>query len=119
MPICRVKSAAVDEQHNAKTNSIIRSQMVGLDLGNGFELPFRVGLGQRPPYPAVYNPYRERSEDRRDQRFDAASQPRPVESVAVTGSVVQHVERTMGSFPESPPFPTDSYMTTAPGPNKL
>lgn len=52
MPICRVKSAAVDEQHNAKTNSIIRSQMVGLDLGNGFELPFRVGLGQRPPYPA-------------------------------------------------------------------
>ncbi|KXU96090.1 filamentous phage Cf1c related protein [Stenotrophomonas sp. DDT-1] len=67
----------------------------------------------------VYNPYRERSEDRRDQRFDAASQPRPAESVALTGSVVQHVERTMGSFPESPPFPTDSYMTTAPGPNKL
>lgn len=52
MPICRVKSAAVDEQHNAKTNSIMRSQMVGLDLGNGFELPFRVGIGQRPPYPA-------------------------------------------------------------------
>ncbi|MBA0328491.1 hypothetical protein D7U76_09845 [Stenotrophomonas maltophilia] len=67
----------------------------------------------------AYNPYRERSEDRRDQRFDAASQPRPAESVAVTGSVVQHVERTMGSFPESPPFPVDSYMTTAPGPNKL
>ncbi|WP_099527546.1 zonular occludens toxin domain-containing protein [Stenotrophomonas maltophilia] len=67
----------------------------------------------------AYNPYRERSEDRRDQRFDAASQPRPAESVAVTGSVVQHVERTMGSFPESPPFPADSYMTTAPGPNKL
>lgn len=52
MPICRVKSAAVEEQHNSTTNSIRRSQMVGLDLGNGFELPFRVGLGQRPAYPA-------------------------------------------------------------------
>lgn len=52
MPICLVKSAAVDEQRNQKTNNIIRSQMVGLDLGNGFELPFRVGLGQRPAYPA-------------------------------------------------------------------
>ncbi|EMR0605415.1 hypothetical protein VM57_10215 [Stenotrophomonas maltophilia] len=51
MPICRVKSAAVEERHNSKTNSIIRSQMVGLDFGNGFELPFRVGLGSRPPYP--------------------------------------------------------------------
>ncbi|WP_312368763.1 single-stranded DNA-binding protein [Stenotrophomonas sp.] len=47
-----MKSAAVEEQHNPKTNSIMRSQMVGLDLGNGFELPFRVGLGQRPAYPA-------------------------------------------------------------------
>jgi hypothetical protein len=52
MPICRVKSAAVDEQRSQKTNTIMRSQMVGLDLGNGFELPFRVGLGQRPAYPA-------------------------------------------------------------------
>jgi len=51
MPICRVKSAAVEERHNAKTNTINRSQTAGLDLGNGFELPFRVGLGQRPPYP--------------------------------------------------------------------
>lgn len=50
MPICRVKSGAVDEQQSK--NGIMRSQMVGLDLGNGFELPFRVGLGQRPPYPA-------------------------------------------------------------------
>ncbi|MBH1816781.1 hypothetical protein I5W15_00280 [Stenotrophomonas maltophilia] len=52
MPICRVKSAAVEERHNSKTNTINRSQTAGLDLGNGFELPFRVGLGQRPPYPA-------------------------------------------------------------------
>jgi len=51
MPICRVKSAAVEERHNSKTNSIIRSQMVGLDFGNGFELPFRVGLGSPPPPP--------------------------------------------------------------------
>ena len=49
MPVCRVKSAAVEEQQSK--NGIIRSQTVGLDLGNGFELPFRVGLGQRPPYP--------------------------------------------------------------------
>lgn len=51
MPVCRVKSAAVDEEMNNKTHTIMRSQMVGLDLGNGFELPFRVGLGQRPAYP--------------------------------------------------------------------
>lgn len=51
MPVCRVKSAVVEERHNQKSNSIIRSQTVGLDLGNGFELPFRVGLGQRPAYP--------------------------------------------------------------------
>jgi len=51
MPICRVKSAAVEEQHNQKTQTIMRSQMAGLDLGNGYELPFRVGLGQRPAYP--------------------------------------------------------------------
>lgn len=49
MPVCRVKSSAVEEQQ--VKNGIIRSQTVGLDLGNGFELPFRVGLGQRPPYP--------------------------------------------------------------------
>lgn len=52
MPICRVKSAAVDEQRNEMKGTIMRSQMAGLDLGNGFELPFRVGIGQRPPYPA-------------------------------------------------------------------
>jgi hypothetical protein len=56
MPICRVKSAAVEERHNSKTNTINRSQTVGLDLGNGFELPFRVGLGSRPPYtPGEYD----------------------------------------------------------------
>ncbi|WP_239499605.1 hypothetical protein [Stenotrophomonas maltophilia] len=35
------------------------------------------------------------------------------------GVALQHVERSMGSFPESPPHATTSYMTTAPGPNKL
>jgi len=49
MPNCRVKSAAVEEQQTSR--GIMRSQTVGLDLGNGFELPFRVGLGSRPPYP--------------------------------------------------------------------
>lgn len=50
MPACRVKTAQVMEEVNTKTGSIIRSQMVGLDLGNGYELPFRVGLGNRPAY---------------------------------------------------------------------
>lgn len=50
MPICRVKAPLVEEK-NLPSGKIIRSQMVGLDLGNGFELPFRVGLGTRPPYP--------------------------------------------------------------------
>lgn len=48
MPRIIVKSAAVEEETNSKTNNIIRSQTAGLDLGNGFELPFRVGLGKRP-----------------------------------------------------------------------
>ena len=55
MPVIRVKTAVVTEK---KTNAgaIIRSQTVGLDLGNGFELPFRVGLGTRPPYqPGEYD----------------------------------------------------------------
>lgn len=51
MPICRVKSSVVDERRIAG-DKIIRSQTVGLDLGNGFELPFRVGLGNRPAYAA-------------------------------------------------------------------
>ncbi|MDR2872064.1 MAG: G5P family DNA-binding protein [Xanthomonadaceae bacterium] len=50
MPICRVKSSTVEEIRTSK-GDIIRSQTVGLDLGNGFELPFRVGLGSRPAYP--------------------------------------------------------------------
>ena len=50
-----VKSAAVDEETNGKTGQIMRSQTAGLDLGNGFELPFKVGLGQRPAYkPGLY-----------------------------------------------------------------
>lgn len=52
MPTCRVKSAVVEEERNEKLGKIMRSQTVGLDLGNGFELPFRVGLGSRPAYPA-------------------------------------------------------------------
>lgn len=51
MPICVIKSAAVEEQLNQKSGKIMRSQTAGLELGNGFSLPFRVGLGQRPAYP--------------------------------------------------------------------
>ncbi|WP_423163836.1 zonular occludens toxin domain-containing protein [Stenotrophomonas maltophilia] len=122
-----------DRQARSDPQLICMSSMEGLDAqgvrqeascrclteqGTAYELsqPECRTLARNGP---VYNPYRERSEDRRDQHFEAAGEPRPTGSVALTGSVVQHVERTMGSFPESPPFQSDSYMTTAPGPNKL
>lgn len=55
MPVIRVKTPTVEEK-NLPGGKIIRSQTVGLDLGNGFELPFRVGLGTRPPYqPGEYD----------------------------------------------------------------
>lgn len=55
MPICIVKSAIVDERVLPNGN-IIRSQTVGLELGNGFQLPFRVGLGKRAAYqPGEYD----------------------------------------------------------------
>jgi hypothetical protein len=55
MPVCTVKSAVVDERR-LDSGKIIRSQTVGLDLGNGFALPFRVGLGSKPAYqPGEYD----------------------------------------------------------------
>jgi hypothetical protein len=55
MPVVTVKSAAVEERR-LDNGKIIRSQTAGLDLGNGFALPFRVGLGSRPPYqPGEYD----------------------------------------------------------------
>ena len=50
MPIVTVKTAAVEERL-INGGKIIRSQTAGLELGNGFQLPFRVGLGTRPAYP--------------------------------------------------------------------
>ena len=52
MPIVIIKNSAATEERNNKTGNLMRSQTAGLDLGNGFHLPFRVGLGQRPAYPA-------------------------------------------------------------------
>ncbi|WP_312591281.1 hypothetical protein, partial [Stenotrophomonas maltophilia] len=122
-----------DRQARSDPQLVCMSSMEGLDAqgvrqeascrclteqGTAYELsqPECRTLARNGP---VYNPYRERSEDRREQRFDGTSQPRGTEPVGLAGSVVQHVERPMGSFPESPPFQSDSYMTTAPGPNKL
>lgn len=45
-----LKSAAVDEEVNQKSGNVMRSQTFGLDLGNGYELPFKVGLGKKPAY---------------------------------------------------------------------
>ncbi|MDG2511028.1 zonular occludens toxin domain-containing protein [Stenotrophomonas maltophilia] len=67
----------------------------------------------------VYNPYRERSEERSKQRLDDSERPRPESVAERVGGVAQHVERSMGTFPESPSYRSDSYMTAAPGPNKL
>lgn len=58
MPAINVKNAQVEERSiNGKNGkSIIRSQMAALDLGNGYELPFRIGLGQNAPYqPGLYD----------------------------------------------------------------
>lgn len=56
MPTCEVKSAVVDEEINGKTGAILRGQMVGLDLGNGHQLPFRIGLGSKPALqPGIYD----------------------------------------------------------------
>ncbi|HEL4844051.1 TPA: hypothetical protein UOA08_000575 [Stenotrophomonas maltophilia] len=66
----------------------------------------------------VYNPYRERSEERSTQRIEDLERS-PAGVAASVGGVAQHVERSMGTFPESPSYRSDSYMTTAPGPNKL
>lgn len=54
MPIVKILSASVEErQVNGKNGpTVMRSQTAGLDLRNGHALPFRVGLGQRPPYQA-------------------------------------------------------------------
>ena len=53
MPRVSVKNAQVEErQINGKNGPmLIRRQMASIDLGNGYEQPFSVGLGQRPPYP--------------------------------------------------------------------
>lgn len=50
MPRIVVKHARVDERQ-LKDGKIIRSQMAELDLGDGYGLPFRVGLGTRAVYP--------------------------------------------------------------------
>jgi len=55
MPIVTVKTAQVEERQ-INGGKIIRSQTAGLELGNGFQLPFRVGLGTRPAYaPGEYD----------------------------------------------------------------
>lgn len=55
MPIVIIKTAAVTET-NTRSGTIIRSQTAGLDTGDGFHMPFRVGLGSRPPYqPGEYD----------------------------------------------------------------
>lgn len=54
MPRISVKSATVVEdriENGQSAGKIIRSQTAALELGDGYALPFRVGLGTRPAYP--------------------------------------------------------------------
>ena len=54
MPRINVKDTQVHERtFNGKDGKpqIIREQRAALDLGGGYELPFRVGLGSGPVYP--------------------------------------------------------------------
>jgi hypothetical protein len=54
MPRINVKDSNVHERSfNGKDGKprIIREQRAALDLGDGYELPFRVGLGSGPVYP--------------------------------------------------------------------
>lgn len=53
MPRIHVKDSNVHERSfNGKDGKpqIIREQRAALDLGDGYELPFRVGLGSGPVY---------------------------------------------------------------------
>jgi len=55
MPRITVKNSHVHEEpisKGANAGKVIRSQRAELDLGDGYGLPFRVGLGQRPAYSA-------------------------------------------------------------------
>lgn len=54
MPRIIVKNAQVEERQITGKNgpSIIRSQMACIDLGNGYEQAFRIGLGKNAAYPA-------------------------------------------------------------------
>lgn len=54
MPRINVKDSLVHERtFNGKDGKpqIIREQRAALDLGGGYELPFRVGLGTGPVHP--------------------------------------------------------------------
>jgi hypothetical protein len=53
MPIVNVKNAHVEERSvNGKNGPmLIRRQMASIELANGYEQPFSVGLGRNPPYP--------------------------------------------------------------------
>lgn len=45
-----LKSSQVEEEVNGKTGAVMRLQTFGLDLLNGYFLPFRVGLGNKPAF---------------------------------------------------------------------
>lgn len=42
------KTNRVNEELNGKTGQVMRSQTFALDLGDGYSLPFKIGLGNKP-----------------------------------------------------------------------
>ncbi|WDM61809.1 zonular occludens toxin domain-containing protein [Stenotrophomonas forensis] len=58
----------------------------------------------------VYNPYRERSEERRSERMDRPDDRMQSQPVGVAGSVIQKQTRALGTFPESAPYENGSVL---------
>ena len=58
----------------------------------------------------VYNPYRERSEDRRSERMDRPADAAAAPPGGVAGSVIQKQTRALGTFPESAPYENGSVL---------
>lgn len=58
----------------------------------------------------VYNPYRERSEERRSERMDRPDDRGPSPRSGRAGSVIQKQTRALGTFPESAPYENGSVL---------
>ena len=58
----------------------------------------------------VYNPYRERPEERSTQRMDRPDDRAAAQPAGMAGSVIQKQTRALGTFPESAPYENGSVL---------